>query len=359
MFLRKVKGYGDSQQGGGKMNGVKGREELISVIIPVYNKEKYLCKCLDSVLAQTYGNIEVLLVDDASSDKSRDICDEYAKKDRRISVVHLEENRGVSHARNVGLDRAKGEFFCFVDADDYTKKDMLRRLYDNLKENQADVSICAVDYIGFGAYTDKRLEKNDNIVLSGEEAISCMIKRQFFGWGPCGKIYTRRKAMHCHFHEKVYCGEDILFLCHLFQYTQRVSVFSDKLYCYIYRNDSVTKGGFHKRQYSESLVYEFLCRKLGEKQPELLPLLEQKILAINVRLAVNSVECGEVKGRKLYGYLKRFRRNICRHLNRRSLALFEYRKIAAETVLLYISAEVFWIVLIFYKRLKGCFRKCA
>ena len=121
----------------------------------------------------------------------------------------------------------------------------------------------------------------------------------------------------------------------------------------------MTKGGFHKRQYSESLVYEFFCRKLGEKQPELLPLLEQKILAVNVRLAVNVVEGGEVKGRKLYGYLKRFRRNIRRHLNRRSLALFEYRKIAAETVLLYISAEAFWIVLIFYKRLKRCFRKCA
>ena len=185
------------------MDGAKDREDLISVIIPVYNKEKYLRKCLDSVLAQTYGNIEVLLVDDASSDKSRDICDEYAKKDGRISVIYLEKNRGASHARNVGLDRAEGEFFCFVDADDYTEKDMLRRLYDNLKENQADVSICAVDYIGFGAYTAKRLEGNDNIVLSGEEAVSCMIKRQFFDWGPCGKIYTRRKAIHCHFHEKV------------------------------------------------------------------------------------------------------------------------------------------------------------
>lgn len=341
------------------MDGVKGREELISVIIPVYNKEKYLRECLVSVLAQTYGNIEVLLVDDASSDKSGDICDEYAKKDGRISVIHLEENRGASHARNVGLDRAEGEFFCFVDADDYAGKDMLRRLYDNLKENQADVSICGIDYTGFGTYTDKRPEGKGDRVLSGEEAVSCMIKRQFFDWGLWGKLYTRRKAVHCRFHEKIYSGEDILFLCQLFQHTQRVSVFSDKLYRYVCRNDSVTKGGFHKRQYSESLVYEFLCSKLGEKQPELLPLLEQKILAVNVRLAVNAAECGEVKGRKLYGYLKRFRRNIRRHLNRRSLALFEYRKIAVETELLYISAEAFWIVLIFYKGLKGCFRKCA
>lgn len=341
------------------MNGTEGGEALISVIIPVYNKEKYLRKCLDSVLAQTYRNMEVLLIDDASSDKSGDICNEYAEKDKRITVISLKENRGVSHARNVGIDRAAGEFLCFVDADDYAEKDMLQGLYDNLIENRSDMSICGIDYIGFGAYTGKRPEEIGNIVLSGENAVSCMINRRFFDIGSWGKLFVRHKVMRCRFHEKVYCGEDILFLCQLFQYTQRVSVFSDKLYHYVCRSDSVTKGGFHKRQYSESLVYEYLCRKLGGKYPELLPLLEQKILAVNVRLAVNAVESRNMESREIYNYLKRFRKNIRSHMNRKALALFEYKKIAAETMLLYISAEAFWIVLIFYKGLKGCFRKCA
>ena len=332
---------------------------LISVVIPVYNKEKYLRECLDSVLAQTYGNMEIILVDDASSDASGRICDEYAVRDGRVLAIHLKENRGVSHARNIGIDRAEGEFVCFVDGDDYVDRDMLRRLYDNLRENRADVSICGIDYRGFGAYADKRPEGRTCAVFSSEQAVVGMISRQIFDWGPAGKLFSRDLAAKCRFHEKVYCGEDVLFLFRMFGRAQKVSYFPDKLYRYVCRNDSATKGGFHKRQYTESLVYEYLCAKLGGKHPELLPLLEQKILAVNVRLAVRAMESGQIRGRELHGILKKFQKNIRRHLNRRSLALFEYRKIAAETALLYISAEAFWAALLLYKALKGCFRKCA
>ncbi len=341
------------------MRRVNSEEALISVIIPVFNKAQYLQKCLDSVLAQTYEKIEVVLIDDASSDESGRICDEYAQRDGRIFVIHLEENRGASHARNIGIDRTEGELICFVDADDYVDKELLGCLYENLMETQADVSICGVDYINFGPYADTRAEGSRNRVLNGEEAISCMIKRHFFDCGTWGKLYTRRSIRHCRFHEKIYCGEDLLFLYQLFRTVQKVSCMPDKLYHYVCRKDSITKGGFQKKQYSESLVYEYLCRKLGKKEPELLPLLEQRILVINVRMAVKAVESGEIEGRKLEGYLKKFQKNIRRHMSRKALACFKYKKIAIEVLLLSISTRAFWGILVVYKTLRRYIRSCA
>ena len=91
---------------------------LISVIVPVYNVEKYIGRCLDSLMAQTYGNLEILLINDASTDGSGGLCDRYAAQDPRVRAVHLTENRGVSHARNVGLEEARGRVVAFVDPDE-------------------------------------------------------------------------------------------------------------------------------------------------------------------------------------------------------------------------------------------------
>ena len=104
------------------------RTPLISVIIPVYNVEKYLRRCLDSVIAQTYQNLEIICVDDGSIDDSGKICDQYAVRDARIKVIH-QENQGLSAARNRGIDAADGEYIAFVDSDDYILEDMFERLY--------------------------------------------------------------------------------------------------------------------------------------------------------------------------------------------------------------------------------------
>ena len=109
-------------------------EDLISVIIPVYNVELYLRRCIDSVIKQTYKNLEIILVDDGSTDKSGEICDEYASLDNRISVIH-KENGGLSSARNAGLKNAHGEYFGFVDSDDAIVEDMYEYLYDILLKN--------------------------------------------------------------------------------------------------------------------------------------------------------------------------------------------------------------------------------
>ena len=114
---------------------------LVSVIIPVYNVKNYLNQCLTSVLAQTYQNLEIILVDDGSTDGSREICDAYAFRDRRIMVLH-QDNAGVSAARNWALDRCQGEYLTFVDADDYIEKDLVEVLLHNLLVLKADVVSC-------------------------------------------------------------------------------------------------------------------------------------------------------------------------------------------------------------------------
>lgn len=117
------------------------RKGCITVIIPVYNVEAYLDRCMDSVLKQSYKDLEIILVDDGATDKSGSMCDEYAKKDNRVKVIH-KENKGLSSARNVALDIAEGEYIGFVDSDDYVHPDMFAKLYDAAVRHNSDISIC-------------------------------------------------------------------------------------------------------------------------------------------------------------------------------------------------------------------------
>ena len=113
---------------------------LISIIVPVYNVEAYLAKCVDSILAQTYTNLEIILVNDGSSDGCGRICDEYAKQDKRIKVIH-KQNGGLSDARNVAIDVATGEFITFIDSDDYVTDDYIMTLYSLIEKYECKVSI--------------------------------------------------------------------------------------------------------------------------------------------------------------------------------------------------------------------------
>lgn len=119
---------------------------MISIIIPVYNVEQYLDKCLQSVIHQTYQDIEIILVDDGSSDNSGILCDKWQEKDSRIKVIH-KSNGGVSNARNVAIEQANGEYLMFIDSDDIVSDDLCKVLFEMLKNNNADISICNATHI--------------------------------------------------------------------------------------------------------------------------------------------------------------------------------------------------------------------
>ena len=117
----------------------------ISVIVPVYKAERYLSACIDSILAQTFTDFELLLIDDGSPDASGQICDEYAARDRRIVVIH-KDNGGLSDARNAGLDICKGEYISFVDSDDWINDKFIQNLYSSIKKNDADIAVASCKY---------------------------------------------------------------------------------------------------------------------------------------------------------------------------------------------------------------------
>lgn len=144
-------------------------KDLISVIIPVYRVEAYLKRCVDSVLAQTYTHMEVILVDDGSPDGCPSICDAYAEQDARVTVIH-QENAGLSGARNAGIDRAKGAYLAFVDSDDYLAPDFLERLYQACVDTNSEMSVCRWEYVKGESIPEKGTGKTE--IFTGRQMLA-------------------------------------------------------------------------------------------------------------------------------------------------------------------------------------------
>ena len=190
---------------------------LISVIVPVYNVEKYLRQCVDSILAQTYSNLEIILIDDGSADNCPQICDEYAGKDKRVRVIH-QSNQGVSVARNAGLQAAKGQYVGFVDGDDWIYPDMYQYLYNLVIAHQVDVAVCNIWQTVNG--TDKlRLPSNLPTVMTGEQAIWNFMS-SFFLWN---KLFAAHLFKEHHFDPSITYCEDKLLLLPMFLQTNHIA----------------------------------------------------------------------------------------------------------------------------------------
>lgn len=205
----------------------------ISVIVPVYNTEKYLHRCIDSILAQTFTDFELLLIDDGSKDSSGKICDEYAAKDSRVRVFH-KENGGVSSARNLGLDNAQGEWIAFVDSDDQTLPNLLETYMDlRERDKQTDLCICGMtpDYSMSADYKiyNTTVDYNGNI----KEALISLSGCQMIG-SLCNKLFRRHIIEHntLRLNENFKFREDEDFLLRYMCHVQRVASTSEN--CYIY-----------------------------------------------------------------------------------------------------------------------------
>ena len=213
--------------------------ELISIIVPVYKVEKYLDRCIDSVLAQTYANIEVILVDDGSTDRCGKMCDEYAKNDNRVKVIH-KTNGGLSDARNAGLDIATGDYIGFVDSDDYIAKNMFEKLYQAILETKADMSMCGVEQID-EKNTKLITESLPDDVTTGIDVMNYKIN-SVKGWlyiVSWNKLYSNNLFQELRFcngklHEDEFIANKILFRCN------KIACISDRLYFYFRRSDSIT-----------------------------------------------------------------------------------------------------------------------
>ena len=213
-------------------------DALISVIIPIYNVEKYLERCIDSILAQTYENLEIILVDDGSPDLCGLICDRYAHTDGRVRVIH-KENAGVGMARNSGLDICTGDFIMFVDSDDYLSAEAVQALYERLLQDDSDMAI--------GKHTDVHEDGMKNggfcswmkdCVLTTQELVATTRTSKYLSLAPWGKLYKR------HIFETIrygtfLCGEDLMLYPSILNECKRISVVDREIYYYFQRDDSL------------------------------------------------------------------------------------------------------------------------
>ncbi len=234
---------------------------LISVIVPVYKVEQYLSRCIESILCQTFINFELILVDDGSPDSCPDICDQFARTDSRIKVIH-QKNSGLSAARNAGLGIAQGDYYCFIDSDDYVKDVFLEKLYQSLIDNNADLSMCnfiCVDELG-NYIPDNAGCKNFDMDLVLQETdfwekyyegyVICTIS--------CSKLYKKQLFKDVSYKVGV-VNEDVFILHHIICQCQKIAICADELYYYYRRSDSIT--GNQKRNPSF-----FILQALIERQ---------------------------------------------------------------------------------------------
>lgn len=215
---------------------------LISVIVPVYNVENYLRKCIDSIIAQTYSHIEIIVINDGSTDNCGEICNEYAITDNRIKVIHG-KNSGVSAARNKGIDISSGDYVVFVDGDDYVASDYVECLYNKLVENDANIAVCGymITDINDSDKTVENLIPSDSVILS-EEYIRSMLNFELIQ-GVCCKIFKSEYIKSIRFKNYSY-SEDLLFSVESALKEKNIVIIGKGLYHYVTRKDSVIHGGF-------------------------------------------------------------------------------------------------------------------
>lgn len=252
---------------------------LVTVVIPIYNVEKYLNRCIESVVNQTYKNLEIILVDDKSPDNSPLICDQWEKKDSRIKVVHKDNNAGLGMARNTGIENANGDYICFFDSDDYVEKDTIEKAVTLATKENADV-------VSFGFI---RENTNQNIVehevpqpfktvYKGNEVQDILLAEKIapnpktrkdsnLGISSCTGLFSLKilKKHNILFHsEREIISEDLYFTLDLYKYVNKVAILTESFYHYCFNEDSLTHTYTSDR--TEKIDYCFSeCVKLSKK----------------------------------------------------------------------------------------------
>lgn len=257
--------------------------ELISVIVPVYNVVDYIQKCLDSILAQSYSPIEVILVDDGSTDRSGALCDVYAGRFPNVRVIHT-ENHGLSAARNTGLREARGMYIGFVDSDDWIEPEMYDVLFDDLTEAGAEISCVGVkqDY-GDGASTLRKT--SEATVCSGKDFLTAIMENSRVYGYVCNKLFRRETLCDLKFKEALRSCEDLDFTVRYVTKCRKGVYTESELYHYRQRGTSMTgELGYNARKLSVLDAYEAIMPIYEAYCPECMYILRRNYLKININI---------------------------------------------------------------------------
>lgn len=208
-------------------------QPLISVIVPVYNVEKYLKKCVDSITSQTYKNLEILLVDDGSTDSSGQICNEFEKNDARIKVIH-KKNGGLSDARNAGLDRAKGQYYAFIDSDDYIQDNTIEIMLNAIKKNKSEIAVCnMIRFLEEGETVQFYCPTDHEVLYQGNQRYKTLNQPSV-----CNKLFEAKLFEGIRFPKGKYYEDTFVYHEVLYRANSIVLTGTDS-YWYLSREDSI------------------------------------------------------------------------------------------------------------------------
>ena len=239
-------------------------EPLISVIIPMYNAENVIERCLNSIVSQTYKNLEIIIIDDGSTDKSADICDSYAKNDKRVKVIH-KGNAGVSAARNVGLEKATGEYIMFVDADDWIDKKFCETMMQYVVEyNVKLVKSLAFDRDESGKIKNMGADISENLLID--------IQREFSFFKPYatgvvwGSLYRSDLIKNIRFETDLYVGEDTLFFAKAVKRADKMVIAKERMYNYVVYTESASHGDINEKKMTNLTAWERVAELFSDNE---------------------------------------------------------------------------------------------
>lgn len=241
---------------------------LISIIVPVYNVDKYLRECLDSICCQEKVNLEIIVVDDGSTDNSGAICDEYAKKHTNITVIH-KQNEGAGFARNAGLDIMTGDYVSFVDSDDYIAADMYDTLFQAMMQTESDIACCGRFRVIDGKVAAAEKPITEEVVLSGQDIIRNLLLDKEMTYSQCDKLFKAELFKEVRFPKKNLPSEDMPCIYEILKRAEKVVYIGQAKYYYRLVMTSSTKKTFSPQNIGTVYYTQEICDDVIKNMPML------------------------------------------------------------------------------------------
>lgn len=272
----------------------------VSIIVPIWNTEKYLKRCLDSIANQTYKNLEIILINDGSTDNSGKIADNYAKNDKRIKVIH-QKNQGLSAARNSGLKIATGDFVTFVDSDDEIKPEMIAELLSAIEKTNSDIAICSFKETFPNGKTKSFLKTNEEKIYSTKAALKAMLKEENFNLAATMKLYSKKSLGKIKFpvgklHEDV--GTTYKFIIN----AKKIVFIPKDYYIYHHNNNSIISK-FNEKKFDLIDLTDEMCDEIEKKYPDLKNAVNERRMRARFSI-LRQIPSNRPETKKLINYLK-------------------------------------------------------
>ena len=320
-------------------------KDMISVVIPVYNAEKYIKKNIEALMQQSYKNYEVWLIDDGSTDNSLILCQSLCEKYSNINVVHS-INNGASFARNIGIKKARGEYLVFIDSDDYVEKDYLEQLYSGINKSDAGMAVCAYFREGISG-KNKIFSYGKDDIWNYEQSICRMFENNNFGGYPWNKIFRMQivKRLGLEFNVNLKKSEDMLWVCQYLQECKKVYYISKPLYHYVYNDTSVCRGikenkNFDDRDLTNIEAHEIMKCVIEHDGKNIKDAFACRLVCTHMRLLVNMFYA-EYKNEELSNRSSQVIKNNLK-IFLRSSSFGSCEKIGAT--MMAINPELFWLM---------------